>query len=874
MSDIDSKAVWPGWNTVRLIGRGSFGAVYEIQREVFGKVEKAALKIISIPQHSSDINSLRNDGFDDETITERYAEHLQQIVNEYSLMVSLKGHPNAVYCDDIKYVQHEDGIGWDIFIKMELLTALDETLRKTEELAEDEVVKIGENISSILAFCGQRNIIHRDIKPENIFVSDAGAYKLGDFGIAKTVERTTGGTKTGTYRYMAPEVYNNKPYGTKADIYSLGLTLYWLLNERRLPFMPMPPALPSASEEEEARRRRFDGEPLPPPAHGCEELKAIVLKACAFDPADRYQSAAEMEADLKALQEKHLAGLIPLPLPQRRSAKTAAAGNTTGSFGTATNIGQGTAAELTTGPFSKSKAEVEQTAAAKAEQDNGTVSLFGEERRRKAEEEAAAAALAAAAARKKAAEEAARKAEEAARAAEAAKKAAQAAEAPEKKKSKIVPILVGLAAIAALLVFLLLPKNVKMPDLVNMPKASAEDKLGSVGLKNYELLYEKSESIAKGNVIKTDPAADTELSKKDKVTVTISAGDGKTDVPDLSGKTKEQAEKLLSDAKLKAEFEETFNNKIAAGSVVAQEPASGSRIDEDSTVSVSISKGPAPINAYTLRFNANGGSVSEASRKVNEGSGYGTLPTPRRDYYNFQGWYTAASGGTKVSSSTKMGASNITLYAHWTQKAASGWVLKSEAPSGAKITETKYSYTLREYTTSSSSSLSGWTKSGTTTAYGAEQGPVYSDPSGNGRKVRSEQYVKSTTTKYKYYHRYGTGYDVATGKTGTIWGSDGSFGSGARHNITLTSQLTVYSSNWVGIGVAAYKSYKCPTCGATQPWFADGTTKTNNYATRWYYQDPVYTYSFYRDVQKETTSDPTGKANVSNVKTYVKYIPK
>lgn len=71
-------------------------------------------------------------------------------------------------------------------------------------------------------------------------------------------------------------------------------------------------------------------------------------------------------------------------------------------------------------------------------------------------------------------------------------------------------------------------------------------------------------------------------------------------------------------------------------------------------------------NTYTLTFNANGGSVAETSRQVTCDNAYGALPTPARSGYTFQGWFTAASGGTQVSASTKMGAGNTTIYAHWT----------------------------------------------------------------------------------------------------------------------------------------------------------------------------------------------------------------
>ena len=308
---MDKKNLWPGWETVKLIGRGSFGTVYEIQRNVFGDIEKAALKVISIPQNESDISALYDDGYDEESITSTFKSHLQSIIAEYSLMRKLNGCANIVNCEDVRYVRHEDGIGWDIFIKMELLTPLAKTL--PAEIPEETVVKIAKDMCNALILCKEHGIIHRDIKPQNIFLSPHGDYKLGDFGIAKTVEQTMGGTKTGTYNYMAPEVYNNKPYGASADIYSLGLVLYWLLNERRTPFLPLPPEKLKADMDKQARERRFSGEQIPPPAHGSDALKYVVLKACAFDPNNRYSTAAEMLADLNALAKMPIP---PQPMPE------------------------------------------------------------------------------------------------------------------------------------------------------------------------------------------------------------------------------------------------------------------------------------------------------------------------------------------------------------------------------------------------------------------------------------------------------------------------------------------------------------------------------------------------------------------------------
>ena len=310
MVEKELPELYPGWKTVRKIGAGSFGSVYEIERNLFGKIEKAALKCITIPQNDGDVEEMYSNGYDDASITAHFEKYLADIVQEYSLMAEMKGHTNVVYCDDIRYTPREDGIGWEITIKMELLTPLIRALGPN--FGEEQVIRLGKDICRALVLCRDKDIVHRDIKPQNIFVSKTGDYKLGDFGIAKTVERTTGGTKIGTYSYMAPEVYHSKPYGSSADLYSLGLVMYWLLNERRLPFLPLPPKSPTYEETETARHRRFMGEKLPEPKNGSAALKEIVLKACTFEPKDRFATAQEM---LDALSSLTTVCKEPEPIP-------------------------------------------------------------------------------------------------------------------------------------------------------------------------------------------------------------------------------------------------------------------------------------------------------------------------------------------------------------------------------------------------------------------------------------------------------------------------------------------------------------------------------------------------------------------------------
>lgn len=305
------KINWPGWEVVRRIGSGGFGSVYEIRRNYFGTWESAALKVIHLPRNREDLDEYYNDGYDNQSVTVMLRKHLEEIYREYSLMNQMKGNTNIVCCDDFRYCQRKDGVGWEIYIKMELLTPLAQHLK--DRIAEEQIIRLGKDMCSALVLCKNRNIIHRDIKPQNIFVSRDGDYKLGDFGIAKISEKTASGTRIGTFRYMAPEVYYSRPYGHQSDIYSLGLVMYWMLNERKAPFVPLGNQIPDASMVNEADKRRLKGEPLPPPAHGSEELKRIVLKACAFSPKDRYSSAKEMLADLRKLEGFGGSDVIPVP---------------------------------------------------------------------------------------------------------------------------------------------------------------------------------------------------------------------------------------------------------------------------------------------------------------------------------------------------------------------------------------------------------------------------------------------------------------------------------------------------------------------------------------------------------------------------------
>ena len=314
--EIEIKLPWPDWQVTKLLGSGGYGRVYEIHRDRYGISEVAAVKVLSFPKDEDEISEGLRSGYVEETLAAEYRQQVESVLKEYRLLKELGDDPHIVRCDDYAAVPHSNGIGWNVYLKMELLTPLKQYLGKNA-IPPEQTVQLGSDICQALAACWAKRILHRDIKPDNILVSGKGVFKLSDFGEAKLVEKTMASGVAGTWSFVAPEVGNHSRYGEPADIYSLGMVLYWMLNRCMLPFLPRPWGLCSTAEQDQARHRRLSGEPLPPPADGSPALKKVVLKACAFRPEDRYATPDELRKALWAA----LRGEAPTDNPPRQSAE-------------------------------------------------------------------------------------------------------------------------------------------------------------------------------------------------------------------------------------------------------------------------------------------------------------------------------------------------------------------------------------------------------------------------------------------------------------------------------------------------------------------------------------------------------------------------
>ena len=270
---------------------------------------------------------------------------------------------------------------------------------------------------------------------------------------------------------------------------------------------------------------------------------------------------------------------------------------------------------------------------------------------------------------------------------------------------------------------------------------------------------------------------------------------------------------------------------------------------------------------------------------------YGTLPTPTKDYYTFNGWYTAASGGEKVTNATVLNVTNdVTIYAQWALNPVSGWVLKSDMPSDAQTVDIKYSYKQTYYKDSQETSMSGWNlysskwvKSGSGSFNYATFPSGFDTSHSIYKNFKQSAYsaYENTTSKrevstswagYVYWHWM---YDVSYANTTTRaiynqkgYGPDNGFYYKCFYALTSSTDcpyLDKYYCNTLYL-----PSYNCHSIlpssksGIGTPRFFRFDYRKCSYTD--YYK--LFTYT--RSENLESASYPSGE-NISNIKEWVIY---
>ena len=299
------EPLWGKWTVKRIIGEGSFGAVYEVESEKFGNKSSCAVKLISFKNAEMLQGVKDGETLSSEELEQLKIEEAKKNVREAVLMEKLQGRDHIVEIHDYEIFPGESTT--DVIIRMELLINLNDYTKickiKSENDLKRLVIKLGVDIGRALEECEAEKIVHRDIKPDNIFVNKNGTFKLGDFGLSLKMSKSASFSlrkSAGTPLYMSPEDLgwrNKSDY--QSDMYSLGIVMYQLLNDGNIPYVS---DMRNYDEVYEAIGKRADGEEILPPEHENGQLWKIIQKTCQFKKENRYQNAIEFRKELERLK--------------------------------------------------------------------------------------------------------------------------------------------------------------------------------------------------------------------------------------------------------------------------------------------------------------------------------------------------------------------------------------------------------------------------------------------------------------------------------------------------------------------------------------------------------------------------------------------
>jgi len=280
------------------LGRGGMATVFKGTDTVLGR--PVALKVLS-PQYSGDANFV--------TRFRREAQAAARL-----------NHPNLVSVYD---TGTDDGIH---FIVMEYVEAktLADYLAGGGRIMPERSIEIAEAVCDALSVAHAHGIIHRDIKPANIMITAKGDVKVTDFGIARVISGADTLAQTaavlGTASYLSPEQAQSQPVDQRSDIYSLGVALYEMVTGSP-PFSGDSPVMVASKHVLE--------QPTPPSKLNADvspELEAVIMKAMAKNPDNRYQDADEMRADLERARLGQGVQATPLMPESARTQRIAPAG--------------------------------------------------------------------------------------------------------------------------------------------------------------------------------------------------------------------------------------------------------------------------------------------------------------------------------------------------------------------------------------------------------------------------------------------------------------------------------------------------------------------------------------------------------------------
>lgn len=493
-----------------------------------------------------------------------------------SQAVAMLSHPNIVSVYD---VSHSDDVE---YIVMELIDGitLKQYLQKKSVLDSSEVLDFTIQTAKALEHAHSKGIIHRDIKPQNIMLLKDGMIKVADFGIASlenTIEENNGET-VGSVHYIAPEQARGEAPDARSDIYSLGIVMYEMLTGK-LPYV--------GNSDVEVAVKHMNTDPVTPrdivPSIP-EELERICLKAMNPNIDERYQSASEMLADLEEYKSQSLAAhvledseavLIDSEEPPRRRAKRSRRSKKIA-------LSSGILAVLLfiiigfvflNGYFLKDlfsdpvKVKVDNFVGRYYEDvinDKDYKKIYDFKVTFKVDLEHEYGIIL--------------------------------SQDPESGRSKTVSdkgskIVVELVCAAETVDDQ--KRLLKVPDILNHEREEAISMVQDAGF-TYTLEQAPSDSITKGYVISTDPVAGAAADEGSEIKIIISTGPETvmTKVPQLKGLSKESAIAKIESSNLSIGNISTAESDLVAGTVIDQNIAAGTEIEEHTKISITVSSGP------------------------------------------------------------------------------------------------------------------------------------------------------------------------------------------------------------------------------------------------------------------------------------------
>lgn len=493
-----------------------------------------------------------------------------------SQAVAMLSHPNIVSVYD---VSHSDDVE---YIVMELIDGitLKQYLQKKSVLDPSEVLDFTIQTAKALEHAHSKGIIHRDIKPQNIMLLKDGMIKVADFGIASlenTIEENNGET-VGSVHYIAPEQARGEAPDARSDIYSLGIVMYEMLTGK-LPYV--------GNSDVEVAVKHMNTDPVTPrdivPSIP-EELERICLKAMNPNIDERYQSASEMLADLEEYKSQSLAAhvledseavLIDSEEPPRRRAKRSRRSKKIA-------LSSGILAVLLfiiigfvflNGYFLKDlfsdpvKVKVDNFVGRYYEDvinDKDYKKIYDFKVTFKVDLEHEYGIIL--------------------------------SQDPESGRSKTVSdkgskIVVELVCAAETVDDQ--KRLLKVPNIVNHEREEAISMVQDAGF-TYTLEQAPSDSITKGYVISTDPVAGAAADEGSEIKIIISTGPETvmTKVPQLKGLSKESAIAKIESSNLSIGNISTAESDLVAGTVIDQNIAAGTEIEEHTKISITVSSGP------------------------------------------------------------------------------------------------------------------------------------------------------------------------------------------------------------------------------------------------------------------------------------------